>query len=219
MMNSYIYGSSRGRCLTELDCAGVNVFPGGKILNLFEMAKQRLSTVEGTKIVYFVCGIPDICMLSRSRNPKYEESYIDMEASEQSLIDNYLEKVHLIVDGLQTIGCHAIFATITTEHFEKWNDHRLSGGKTSLLKYRSLYAAMQTRLNSILTTLNQNITAINNVRGFATPQLHSYIHQRCDGRIRYKYTKLVDGVHPSNDISVKWCKHMRKIISENELRI
>ena len=219
-MNSFVYGSSRSRCLKNLKCAGVYVYPGGKLLKLSDDAKCRLESVEGTKIIYFVCGIPDLCTLARDRLTHYEESFIDMDVDEEFIITSYMEKLNRVAHDFKTLGHYVVFATICTMNFEKWNSHRLEKGKTSHLSFDSRYANMQLRLNAILVTLNQRITSLNVENRMATPLIHNYIHQRCtNGKIRYKYTKLVDGVHPSDDIGFKWVEHFAQVIEENGGRL
>ena len=63
-MNTYIYASSRGKSLDRGDIF-VKAKPGGKLMTLYELAKRHLKHINGTKLVYFVCGLPDICSLSR----------------------------------------------------------------------------------------------------------------------------------------------------------
>ena len=49
-----------------------------------------------------------------------------------------------------------------------------------------------------------------------TPFLHSYVDKKKGGKIKYMFSKLVDGVHPTIDLSRPWFKHMEKVISEKE---
>ena len=84
-MNIYIYASSRGKSLDMGDIF-VKAKPGDKLMTLYELAKRHLMHINGTKLVYFVCGLPDICTLSRKEYPLYEESHIDMTSSECNLL-------------------------------------------------------------------------------------------------------------------------------------
>lgn len=127
-----------------------------------------------------------------------------------------------VENGLKQLNCKVIFATVTTMNFEKWNRHRLMirNKGTTYLKFESEYDAMQNRLNSMLTKLNQFITELNVKNGIFTPFLHRYVHQRCSGgKLRYKYTKLVEGVHPSSDLVQKWQSHLLKAIQDNESKL
>ena len=219
-MNSYVYSSSRGRCLTEMECAGVYVKPGGKLLELYNVAKNYLQNCEGTRIVYFVCGIPDICTLFREKRLCYEESCLQLSEviNEDSVVNDFIQKLHEVDNGLKSIGCKTVFCTICTMNFDNWNHHRLSARGTSYLKFESEYSMMQDSLNSILNRLNQFITELNISNGVCTPFLHSYVHQRCNGKVRYKYGKLIDGLHPSVELGRQWATHLHKVINDNELK-
>ena len=78
--NSYIFGSSRGRSMSQVKCKQVNILPGGtyNIANC-DLAEKQLRNNTDPKIVYFIAGIPDICTLSRDKKQKYEESYLNLE--------------------------------------------------------------------------------------------------------------------------------------------
>jgi hypothetical protein len=49
-----------------------------------------------------------------------------------------------------------------------------------------------------------------------TPFLHYYVHKKKGGQIKYMFSKSVDGVPPTIDLSRSWFKHMEKVVSENE---
>jgi hypothetical protein len=120
-----------------------------------------------------------------------------------------------VENGLKQLNCKVIFATVTTMNFEKWNRHRLMirNKGTTYLNFESEYDAMQKRLNSMLTKLNQFITELNVKNSVFTPQ-------RCSGgKLRYKYTKLVDSIHPSSDLVQKWQSHLLKVIQDNESKL
>ena len=72
---------------------------------------------------------------------------------------------------------------------------------------------MQDRLHSVLREINQFITELNGKNNMVTPFLHTYVHKKKGGKIKYM---LVDGVHPTIDLSRSWFKHMEKVVSENE---
>ena len=46
--------------------------------------------------------------------------------------------------------------------------------------------------------------------------LHTYVHKKKGGKIKYMFSKLIDGVHPTIDLSRSWFKHIEKVVSENE---
>ncbi|CAG2235507.1 unnamed protein product [Mytilus edulis] len=156
--SSYIFASSRGSSMSQVDCKQVNIIPGGTYDRLCSLAEKRLHNVVHPKIVYFVAGIPDICSLVRIKNEKYEESYLYLEKDHVALIKETMSDVE---KRMKNIGCKVVFATITTMSFQKWNTHRRSVGKTVRLKYESDYERMQERLNSILYAVNTYIVQRN----------------------------------------------------------
>ena len=76
---------NRGKSL-DMGDTFVKAKPGDKLMTLYELAKRQLMHINGTKLVYFVCGLPDICTLSRKEYALYEESHIDMTSSECDLL-------------------------------------------------------------------------------------------------------------------------------------
>ena len=73
---------------------------------------------------------------------------------------------------------------------------------------------MQDRLHSVLKEIHQFITELNCKNNMVTLFLH--IHKKKGGKIKYMFSKLVDGVHPTIDLSRSWFKHMEKVVSKNE---
>lgn len=115
---------------------------------------------------------------------------------------------------IKQIGGKVVFATIATS--SKWNFHRYSIYKTDVLKFYEDYDEMQDRLHSVLREINQFITELNSKNNMVTPFLHTYVHKKKGGKIKYMFSKLVDVVHPTMDLSISWFKHMEKVVSENE---
>lgn len=73
--------------------------------------------------------------------------------------------------------------------------------------------------SSVLREINQFITELNCKNKIVTPFLHTYVHKKKGGKIKYMFSKLVDGVHPTIYLSRSWFKHMEKVISENEKKL
>ena len=216
-MSSYVYASSRGKGLKDIENAVLYTKPGGKYLDLLNIAKSYLQYSDGRQFVYFMCGIPDICKLERDKTSNYEESFFDLDKSIDQVFDDIVGKIRQVSEGLNNIGYKVVFCTICTMNIEKWNHSRLNQGKTSFLKYEDKYVVMQEQLNCLLCRLNQFITELNVSNGLCTPFLHSYVHQKCAGsKIRYKYSKLVDGVHPSPELNNQWLIHLQKVIYDHE---
>jgi hypothetical protein len=73
--NSYIFGSSGGRSMSQVKCKQVNILPGGTYSTLCDLAEKQLRKNTDPKIVYFIAGIPDICTLTRVSYKCNELSY------------------------------------------------------------------------------------------------------------------------------------------------
>ncbi|CAC5391273.1 unnamed protein product [Mytilus coruscus] len=114
--SSYIFASSCGSSMSQVDCKHVNIVPGGTYDRLCSLAEKRLHNIVHPKIVYFVAGIPDICSLMRIKNEKYEESYLYLEKDHVALIQETMSDVE---KRMKNIGCKVVFATITTMSFQK----------------------------------------------------------------------------------------------------
>ena len=212
--HTYIFTSSRGKALKgKVDCESIVVVPGGKLRTLCNMAFDKLKHVEGQKLVYFVAGIPDICSLERDRMDNYEESYLKHDIDH---VQNMKSIFHHVQSKLEKIGCEVVFATITTMSFEIWNGHRMSIRKTRVLKHQSDYAIMQERLNKILHELNSYITSINSRNQMVTPFLHAPVHKCRGGKLRYLYSRLVDGVHPTPSLATQWVERIQACVKANE---
>ena len=212
--HSYVYTSSRGRRLEgRINAKSIYVLPGGKLQTLCDIAYDKLKYVDGVKIAYFIVGIPDICCLEKDKKRGYEESILQLDI-------NHFEKFKATVLSVEaimnTINCKVVFATITTMSFSEWNNARLSQGKTSILKYSEKYPIMQNSLNTVLHSINNFITELNTRNQVLTPFLHSPVHKCRKGNIRYIYSKLVDGLHPGEDLVEMWVARMNDIIVQNE---
>lgn len=130
-MNTYIYALSRGKSLNMGDIF-VKAKPGGKLITLYELAKRHLMHINGTKLVYFVGGLPDICTLSRKEYPLYLGISHRYDMRECDLLKAYTDQMIEVENGLKQLNCKVIFATVTTMNFEKWNRHKLM---INLLKF------------------------------------------------------------------------------------
>lgn len=213
--HSYLYSSSRGKCFYGMACHEDHVKPGGKLNDLCQVAISRIGKDMCNKIIYFIAVIPDICTIKRKtyRYHKYEESFLELE------IDHVSNMKACILDTerqIKELGGKVVFATIATSSFREWNFHRYSINQTDVLKFYEDYDEMQDRLHSVLREINQFITELNCKNNMVTPFLDTYVHKKKGGKIKYMFSKLIDGVHPTIDLSRSWFKHMEKVVSENE---
>ena len=143
--------------MKDLENTIVFTKPGGKYLDLLNMAKSNLQSSDGRQFIFFMCGIPDICRLDRDRDSNYEESFFDLDKSVDQIFDDIACKIQHVDEDLKQLGCKVVFCTICTMNFDKWNQCRLDQGKTSLLKFKDKYGVMQERLNNLLIMLNNSL--------------------------------------------------------------
>jgi hypothetical protein len=50
--------------------------------------------------------------------------------------------------------------------------------------------------------IHQFITELNCKNNMVTPFLHTYVHKKKGGKIKYMFSMLIDGLHPTIDLSV-----------------
>ena len=176
------------------------------------MALHDLRHIRGPKLVYLTAVIPDLCTLSTDRIKRCEENFLDLE---QDHLSCFKEKIIDVELKLKEIDCKVIFATIATISFRMWNHYRLCIGRTTYLTKEEKYDDMQDRLNYILHELNSFIIERNTCNGVFTSFLHNPVQkQRKSGKIKYSYSKLIDGVHPTSELSEVW--KARIVLKKNE---
>lgn len=163
-----------------------------------------------------MAGIPDICVKDKDYKKTYEEVYFDKKSDKVIEIKHALE---FITERLSKINCYIIYVPITTMNIEKWNYHRLYKNKTKFLRHTENYMKMQDNLNWAVHQINIYIISHNKTSELATPLIQAYVHKSTGSKKRYAYAKLVDGVHPSEQLIQSWVKHIQKTMSENESRL
>jgi hypothetical protein len=64
---------------------------------------------------------------------------------------------------------------------------------------------IQTKIVKSLSQKNENENE-NNFTQMSNhiPFLHTYVHKKKGGKIKYMFSKLIDGVHPTIDLSRSW---------------
>ena len=101
--------------------------------------------------------------------------------------------------------------------FQKWNQHRLHISKTSHLIHLNNHQTMQDKLNFTIREINKFIIRIKEESQMMTPFLHSCVHKSEKRKIRYMYSKLIDGVHPTHQLSEHWKNKIYKVMIANEV--
>jgi hypothetical protein len=66
------------------------------------------------------------------------------------------------------------------------------------------FKMVETQNQNICMQNYQFITELNCKNNMVTPFLHTYVHKKKGGKIKYTFSKLVDGVHPTIDLDPTW---------------
>lgn len=67
-----------------------------------------------------------------------------------------------------------------------------------------LVSPLQRILNASIAEINRYVVAMNRATRVKTPFLAASVHPRCRHRYRNSFVKLLDGVHPSQDLCAVW---------------
>ena len=145
----------------------------------------------------------------------YEEVYFT--ESKFDAAERMNKVVDEVAQDVLAFGAKPCFATIPTVSFYKWNvETRLLGGHTSLLLHSHQYDDMQEMLNYVTEEVNHHIVKTNVSNNMMTPDLAATIvEKRKDTPTRYHYSRMHDGVHPTNTLRRKWAKKLQRAIDIN----
>ena len=115
-----------------------------------------------------------------------------------------------------------ILCTIPSSSIHNWNNTRLRQHKTALLKHCKQYPTMQENMIQSLLIINTNIIGINKSHGTYTPKLADAIITKSGGgggggggNHRVHYSRLVDGVHPTQSVKEEWANMILQAIDKN----
>ena len=87
---------------------------------------------------------------------------------------------------------------------------------SALLKHCKQYPTMQENIISSLLIINTNIIGINKSHGAYTPKLADAIITKSGGtNHRVHYSRLVDGVHPTQSVKEEWANMILQAIDKN----
>ena len=224
MMN-IIVATSRGRGLSALEQRQdtvMSITPGGETEDLVQTAIKELEKLQPADTphrVYFVSGLPDVTTKLKRRFylhgklRKYQEVIFP-----ESPTEAHDRVMGLICQAEADIRRHhaiPVFTTITPSSLIKWNLHRLHGQFTTHLNYRGQYHHMQDNLHKAVQELNRSIHILNSSNGVVTPKLAQHIMYTRRGHWRYRYGKLVDGVHGTKKTNEAWTKIMTDVMDKN----
>lgn len=161
-------------------------------------------------------GISDVVSRIKDKKTKYEESYFGKHTDKLMNIRELIKKIKF---KLEYINCKVVLIPITTMNLSKWNGHRLQIGRTKILKYKDDYEKQHILLNEIIYAINCFKIEQNVQSGIVTPFLHSYVHKNKGAKIRYVYSKLVDGVHPSDQLALLWKQQLQRAMHGIEQKV
>ena len=127
-----------------------------------------------------------------------------------SLITKASDQIHSL-HALPTI------CTIPPSSLDTWNHTRLNQHKTAMLKYYPQYPEMQHNLIDTIIGINTNIISINQSRHAFTPKLADTIITKPgkNKKHRIHYSRLVDGVHPTESVKGDWARILMQAITKN----
>ena len=229
-----ILASSRGKGLEEL-IRPKHPSPNHLFIKSTSSANLHLLTIQAINIIskaknpsnHHIYIIGEYCDLNEiiqhkiaiQRNARYQEFVFreEPEAAVSRLTDR-------LVTTSQTIANHnakPILCTIPPSSLHTWNYTRLLQRKTAMLEHFKQYPSMQQNMIKSLLTINTNIIGINKKHGSYTPKLADTIIKKPGGRKKHRvhFSRLVDGVHPSQSVKEEWANMILKAIEINRSSI
>ena len=205
-----MYTDSRGRGLA-LGGVSLVVMPGQGLRGVRRRVEEDVQRKGRPQMIYVLAGILDLVHKTGSGEVIFVGNVENrVNALEKQMVDMATE----------IAGVKVVFGTMATMNIARWNIMRHSQGRIQRLRYEGVYGAMQKEINEAVVEINRRVTALNNMRGWKTPFLHSEVcHRRKKGRMRFEYWHLVDGVHPSGKMVGKWSKMIEKTVAQNLLKL
>lgn len=171
-------------------------------LTLHDTGDFAYQTILNMKpwLTYVLTGICDLTVIT-CKQPWTVALRI---ANEDALVHRYMTNLDMAFSELYSthmITGHrtmVIFATQTGIDFKAYNNYP-----------GDLISPHQLFLNNAITRINRHISNLNASMSILTPFLASSVHQYTRHRYRYVYSKLVDGCHPSANLSAIWADKLR----------
>ena len=224
---NFIVGDSRAKILKDvmgnLVVEEVWARPGGKIVHMEKMVNDLTYLHHGESNekshFYIWVGICDITTRLRDYKSKYEEVIVDIEEIELKRA-RMLEDLRKLTSTTINQYGKPIFCPIIPMNISAWNHHRKSCNKTTKLEYQKDYAHMQKILENEVSKFNEIIIEINKSNNVVTPMINKdFLHNRGKGRATPMYWELVDGCHPSKNITTKFRKSLKAAIRANRTNL
>ena len=143
-------------------------------------------------------------MTKKVKDRAYEEVIFPYSVEEAT---NHLKKeISKAAEAVRELGHIPCFCTIPPMSLERWNKVRLQQGKTTHLKHQHKYNNMQTKLLLATININKFIHQTNEEHNMKTPKIAEHIFKNEGSKrgYRFRYGKLVDGVHPAPSVVTEW---------------
>ena len=109
-----------------------------------------------------------------------------------------------MAEEIKETGNHVCICTIPPMDLEKWNCHRLEKKKTKNLLHKQNYPIMQKKLEDTIIDINKLIVEININSNMITPFICDTIMFQSGSRLKRKYKKFPDGLHPGTKAYQEW---------------
>ena len=183
-----IYADSRGRGL-KMNEVPVVVMPGKGLREIQARIMVDCEQKERKpRMIYIMAGVIDVVH-------KTNKGEVIFVGNVGGVVSEVEQKLVSIMTGVK--GSTLVFCTIAPMDIRRWNVLRRNQGRIKELRYERSYKEMQVEINEAVRELNRRITAINRVRAWKTPFLHSEVlHNKKNNKVRVEFWHLVDGIHP-----------------------
>ena len=229
-----IIASSRGRNLREKLAKAhpnprklrVYVKPGLRLSSLVGKMNKYLAGIKPEHMarchVYLVAGICDITYRDYEEHYKGNMPYDEVLFNENP--NDTFTRVSLTItqlfEEIMDIGATPCMATIVPCSLDTWNTYRLQQLKTGFLLHHRQYQDMQALMVRAIHHLNGFILGINNAHFMFSPLLASTVMTNLGGNRppRIHYSRLADGVHPTEKLKAKWANYILRAIRNNRDR-
>ena len=218
-ISNYIFASSRGRDLQaglDRGKSWVYVRPGARLAQLTNTAEYVIGVANKSKRMsghaYFLAGIPDLTIKIAEKKERYQE-VIFMGSVPESVPKMEADLV-ATSDKIKLMGWKPVFCPIVPMSLKDWN----SPDRTSYLIHYHQYPDMQALLEKTIIAVNHIIRAINKSNHVYTPNIQKQIIKVDHGHYSFRYNRLHDGCHPSEQLVENWCKTLNHAIVINDQR-
>ena len=198
---------SRGRHLSPSTTYKVDLWvkSGCRIAEARDYFWDRVREGLPEKSVFiFMVGLCDIT--TKIGSGEYRE---DIQAKHHNDIFNIKTDMSALSAEVIKQGCRAVWCTIPPMHFQHFNGVQYQQKRTTHLKRKMWYPLMQSMHLELVADINKFIITLNAVHSLQTVYLHrNVVKQKKNGKIKYHFHLLQDGVHPRRSEIDVWNRQM-----------